>query len=104
MYVADLENGRVQVFDSRGRFQRAFGQEGEGKLERPSSLLLADKHVYVTDNSRNCVLVYDSSGDFVASFGGPGANGGLYGPRGITSCPDGFVYVCDQFNNRVVTF
>ena len=56
MYVADYSNGRVQVMDTSDQFIRVFGWEGEGKLGWPSSLYIADKYVYVSDQSGDCIL------------------------------------------------
>ena len=79
MYVADLGNSRVQVFDNSGHFQCAFGQEKIEKLDRPTGLLIADKYIYVSDNSGNCVLVfYILSAEFITSFGGHGQEGELH--------------------------
>ena len=105
MYVAEYGNGRVQVLDTSGQFIRAFGQEGEGKLIRPSGLHIVDKYVYVSDYSGDCIVVYETSGQFVTSFGRPGQNEGEFRwPFCITSCTDGFIYVCDHGNNRVQIF
>ena len=101
MYVADGRNGRVQVMDSSGRFIREFGR---GKLSAPSGLLIADKYVYVSDNGC-CIVVYETSGQYVTSFGRRGLNEGEFrGPFCITSCVDGFIHVCDSWNNRVQIF
>ena len=96
MYVAEWGNARVQVIDSSGHFVRFLGQEGKGKLNTPSALHIVDKYVYVSDFS---IVVYDTSGDFVTSFGRCGS-----GPFCITSCADGFIYVCDYFNHRIHIF
>ena len=102
MYVAEVGNERVQVMDSSGRFIREFGQ---GKLSRPSGLLIADKYVYVSDNSGRCIVVYETSGQYVTSFGRHGQNEGEFrGPYCITSCVDGFIHVCDYGNGRVQIF
>ena len=102
MYVAELGNGRVQVMDSSGRFIREFGR---GKLSRPSSLLIADKYVYVCDIRSNCIVVYETSGQYVTSFGVFGENEGEFVcPYCITSCVDGFIHVCDCDNDRVQIF
>ena len=102
MYVAEWENGRVQVLDSGGHFIRSFGQEGEGKLIGPSCLCIVDRNVYVSDQSAHCVVVYETSGQFVTSFGSHGQNDGeFWHPRCITSCFDGFIHICDSWNNRV---
>ena len=99
MYVAEWCNERVQVMDSSGRFIREFGR---GK---PSGLLIADKYVYVSDFSGRCIVVYETSGQYVTSFGRLGQNEvEFYRPFCITSCVDGFIHVCDYFNNRVQIF
>ena len=105
MYVAEFGNARVQVIDSSGHFIRFFGQEGKGKLCRSSALHIVDKYVYVSDIIGYCIVVYDTSGNFVTSFGRCGhKEGELNGPFCITSCADGFIYVCDCWNKRVQIF
>ena len=105
MYVTDFSNDRVQVMDSSGQFIREFGQEGEGKLRGPTGLHIADKCVYVSDFNHHRIVVYETSGQFVTSFGSKGQRKGEFqSPRCITSCADGFIYVCDIKNNRVQIF
>ena len=105
MYVADFYNDRVQVMDSSGQFIREFGQEGEGNLNKTSALYFADKYVYVSDYWNHCIVVYETSGQFVTSFGSKGQREGEFTyPVCITSCADGFIYVCDHYNNRVQIF
>ena len=105
MYVADRGNDRVQVMDSSGQFIREFGQEGEGKLYGPSALHFADKYVYVSDLGHHRIVVYETSGQFVTSFGKLGQSEGEFKyPYCITSCADGFIYVCDYVNHRVQIF
>ena len=105
MYVAEYDNKRVQVMDSSGHFIRSFGQEGERKLHGPSVLHIADKYVYVSDVSCHCIVVYETSGQFVTSFGRCGQKEGeFHYPYCITSCADGFIHVCDSWNDRVQIF
>ena len=102
MYVAEWGNERVQVMDSSGRFICEFGR---GKLSGPSGLLIADKYVYLSDVVGDCIVVYETSGQYVTSFGRYGQyEGEFQNPCCITSCVDGFIHVCDHFNNRVQTF
>ena len=102
MYVAELGNKRVQVMDRSGQFIREFG---DGKLKGPSGLYIADKYVYVSDLIGHCIVVYETSGQFVTSFGRPGQKEGEFNiPCCITSCVDGYIHVCDMFNNRVQMF
>ena len=105
MYVADYYNHRMQVMDSSGQCVQIFGQEGEGRLNVPTALHIADKYVYVSDNCNYRIVVYETSGQFVTSFGSEGQREGEFKfPDCITSCADGFVYVCDSGNNRVQIF
>ena len=103
MYVAEFGNGRVQVLDTSGQFIKTIG---EGKLSGPSGLhVVVDKYVYVSDYSGDCIVVYETSGQFMTSFGKPGQNKGEFkGPYCITSCANGFLYVCDFWNNRLQIF
>ena len=105
IYIADFNNSRVQVLDNSGHFIRTLGDEGERKLSHPSGLHIADKYVYTSDYSSHCIVVYETSGQFVTSFGRSGKNEGEFScPFCITSCVDGFIHVCDHFNNRVQIF
>ena len=99
MYVADWGNERVQVLDNRGGYIRLLNEEVEGKkLCRPSSLHIVDKYVYVSDYNGGCIVVYETSGKFVTSFGK------FMYPYCITSCSDGYIYVCDRENGRIQIF
>ena len=105
MYLAEFTAKRVRVMDNCGHFLRAFGQQGKIKLDRPSSLHIVDKFVYVSDYSGNCVVVYETSGQFVTTFGKYGQKEGEFrSPCNITSCADGFIYVCDYYNTRLQIF
>ena len=105
MYVAEYDNRRVQVLDTSCQFIRAFGQEGKGKLRGTSGVHIVNKYVYVSDLCGNCIVVYETSGQFVTAFGRYGQNEGeFYHPFCITSCTDGFIYVCDYSNKRIQIF
>ena len=105
MYIAEGVNERVQVMDSSGHFIQSFGQEGERKLRGPSGLHIADKYVYVPDHGGHCIVVYETSGQFVTSFGRRGQKKGEFdNPYCITSCANGFIHVCDSWNDRVQIF
>ena len=105
IYIAVLNDERVQVTDTSGHFIRAIGHEGRGKLSSPSALHISDKYVYVSDFNSHCIVVYETSGQFVTKFGKHGHEKGEFdGPYCITSCVNGFIYVCDYWNNRVQIF
>ena len=102
-YIADYGNNRIQLLDISGQFIRQFGhKEGEGRLERPTAVHIIGQFVYVSDKGHHRIAVYETSGQFVTSFGREGKGEGEFdGPRHITSDHNGFIYVCDLWNNRI---
>ena len=49
--------------------------------------------------------VFTSEGHFLTSFGGEGTEPGKFKyPSGLAVDSSGFVYVCDNWNNRVQVF
>ncbi|MEJ2084810.1 MAG: NHL repeat-containing protein [Acidobacteriota bacterium] len=90
VYVVELGNDRVSVFDLAGNFLRMFGESGTS---------------YVTDNTRHTVLKFDPAGNFVLEWGGMGsADSQLNQPQGIAIDGDGDVWVCDRFNTALKEF
>ncbi len=57
IYVTDSESGKVFVFNSDGKYQRAIGslKGGEGFFKRPTGIAVdsAAQRIYVTDTLRN---------------------------------------------------
>ena len=101
MYIAEYSKKRVQVLHVSGL------SEGRGQqlLTGPTGVHIVDKYMYVSDFDSHCIVVYETSGQFVTSFGMGGHNEGKFdGPYSITSCADGFIYVCDYRNNRIQIF
>ncbi len=68
VYAADMDNGRIQVFDLNGNYLRKITPAG---IVRPSSLSLdGNGNLFVADyNSSTVVKVRLSNGTAVASFG-----------------------------------
>ena len=89
----------IQVLDSNCKFEHEFGREGS----RPSGLTIADGYVF--DLSGHYIAIYETSGKFVAAFGKDGNEDGEFqGLRGINTCVDGFIHVCDSGNNSMKSF
>ena len=104
MYVAELGNARVQVMNSAHEFKEFLTE----KMFRPSALYIIDRFIYISDLGReehgehgHCIVVYNTtynfSCNFVISFGD------LQSPYCISSA-DGFIYICDLCNNKVLKY
>ena len=109
VYVTDNSNHRVQTFSPEGQFLSQFGT---GKLKYPIGIAVDNNLVYITesilqlkDHGNHRVSIFTTDGQFVRAFGGQGRSVGHFNlPSGITFDRDGFCYVCDMYNNRLVVY
>ncbi|XP_019853515.1 PREDICTED: tripartite motif-containing protein 2-like [Amphimedon queenslandica] len=87
VYIADNANHSIQKFSAEGKFVSQFGTCGFG----PGQL--------------NSPYVFTSDGVFVNRFGRPGGSIGQFkGLYGLALDKNGFLYVCDWKNNRLVVY
>ncbi|MBW4510772.1 MAG: scytonemin biosynthesis PEP-CTERM protein ScyF [Scytonematopsis contorta HA4267-MV1] len=108
LYVGDVFNNRVNVYDPKGNFINSFGEFGGLKPGRaffgPSGVTF-DKtgNVYIGDFSGDKINKYTPDGQLLSSIGSSGtAPGQFQGPAGLRISPvSGNFFVSDQFNNRV---
>ena len=110
IYVTDVNQNRVQVFDSGGNFQFAFGSSGTGddEFDDPRGIAVGnDGDIYVVDKGNWRVQTFDSGGNFqstLGSFGTQGfGNGGpgdfRGGPYAIAAAVNGDIYATDNGSN-----
>ena len=106
IYVSELGNNRVQVLDPNGCYLRQFGDKsGPGKLKEPEGIHIAHDCVYVSDRDNHRIAVFQLSGAFLTSFGKEGKGRGEFdNPCGIVFDCNGFLYVCDWWNNHIQVF
>ena len=99
--VADMDNERVQVFSSAGRYLGEFEREGQSheKLTQPAGVAYLDAdHILVADCYLNKVLLFIENGEFVKPL-----NPGQYqSPFGISVNRDNHVIVCDTESKKVL--
>lgn len=125
VYVADVNNNRIQAFDADGNFLRMWGEEDCRTVPRPAGRFCflegvsvgADGAVYVLDSWNHRVQVFSPEGRFLRMWGrngGDGTPGGgdgefrkpMYGVAVAPTGPGGAeeVYVADKENHRVQVF
>ena len=106
VYVADYGNHRIQKFSPDGKFVDQFGSSG--KVNKPEGIMIdtaATGLVYVSELCNNRISVFTSDGSFVKSFGTKGSNIDQFSnPYGLAFDKDGFLYVCDFCNSRLVVY
>jgi hypothetical protein len=129
VYVADSANARVEKFDARGKFIRAWGwgvSDGQGKREvcrkscqagvvgsgagqfaLPSSVAVGNPtgRVYVGDAGNNVVLRFTANGRYVATIDGSTTPQGRYVTlAGVAVDQDGNLWTADGSNNNIDEF
>jgi DNA-binding beta-propeller fold protein YncE len=120
IYVADSDNGRIEKFDSKGEFVRAWGTKSPPNAIGPQSTfselwgIAVDKNsnVYVADTWNHRIQKFDKDGKFLTMWGTNGDTHGIaqgnplqfYGPRSIAIDKQGNVLVTDTGNKRVLKF
>ena len=110
VYVTDRDNHRIQKFSPDGKFVGQFGTKGSGpgQLNSPNGITIdtaATGLVYVSEYGNNRISVFTSDGVFVSSFGSKGCNIDQFNyPYGLAFDKDGFLYVCDWNNYRLVVY
>jgi DNA-binding beta-propeller fold protein YncE len=110
VYVGDLGNNRVQVFDSQFRYLSEFGSVGSGalgetnQLYNASQIAVANDLVYISDPGNHRVVVF-KNGQFAFAFGRKGTKQGEFTyPNGVAVNAVGEVFVADMYNNRLQKF
>ncbi len=124
LYVADMQNGRIQHFDRDGKFLQAWGSTSPGcpypgapppnvptdTFCQPWDVAVSPdgSWVYVADTWNHRILKFSPEGKLAKVWGhayyGQDDPLGIWGPRGIAIDALGRVYVSDTGNKRIVIF
>uniref|UniRef100_A0A1X7SWU8 B-box C-terminal domain-containing protein n=1 Tax=Amphimedon queenslandica TaxID=400682 RepID=A0A1X7SWU8_AMPQE len=110
VYVADHGNHCVQKFSLDGKFVGQFGTygSGPGQIIGPAGIAIdtaATGLVYVSEYGNHRISVFTSDGVFVSSFGSKGSDiDQFFLPSGLKFDKNGFLYVCDFHNDRLVVY
>lgn len=107
VYVADLYNSNISVFDQKGNFLRYFTEKDSQNqvITSPGGLRIYDDILYVTDIQKHKVFVFDLEGNKLLEIGEPGSGDGQFvAPNNVALDKDKNIYVSDSGNNRVQIF
>lgn len=106
IFVADMTNRRIQIFNSKGKFLDWFPKGKYGGTADdiyPTDIAVEAGKVYICNPYQ--VAIFDTQGKFVKDFGMPGSDTGKFDrPNGIDVGKDGTIYVSDSNNLRVQAF
>ena len=102
-YIVDLDNRRISVFCTNGKFHCTIGL---GQLARPYDVAVnGSNQLLVADNAGHCIYIFTLGGDYVGKFGTKGTGDGqMKYPYGLAVGWHDFVFVADTSNYRVSIF
>ncbi|MBS0260420.1 MAG: hypothetical protein JSS02_00580 [Planctomycetes bacterium] len=109
VFVTDLNNARVQKFDSAGKHLATWDLPRDVPERRQSLaggiVCLGEGLVCLTFMQQDKVRIYTEAGELVREWGKMGkAPGELNGPGGVVLGADQTLYVADQRNHRIQQF
>ncbi len=109
LYISDVVNTRVQVFNSEGLFVTVIGGWGveKGKFFRPKGVAIdSNNRVYVSDGYMGVIQVFRSDGAFHSAIGDPerGAVKKFIKPMGLFIDKSNRLYVVEMFAERVSVY
>ncbi|MBI4064299.1 MAG: right-handed parallel beta-helix repeat-containing protein [Elusimicrobia bacterium] len=108
IYMADTNNGRVQVLGSDGGVLKIITLPlPPGTTEAQPAGVAVDPsgNIYVSDQSNSRILKFDSQGNLLLTLASSGSlPGQLDKPQGIFLSETGYLYVADRNNDRIQKF
>jgi sugar lactone lactonase YvrE len=108
LYVADVLDGSVAVFDGSGQFRkRIYSKVSEGgRFQRPIDVAIGpDGEVVVLDAASFHLEVQSSNGDFLRTIGKIGdAPGHFARPKGVAVNSRGHIFVTDAAFDNIQVF
>lgn len=107
IYVVDVLNSRVQVFNSQGELETIVGEWGvlPGQLFRPKGVAHDTKgNVYVGDSYLGVIQVFSTDTRFQYVLGKADAPYKFTSPAGIAIDKHNRLYVCEMLGNKVSVF
>lgn len=106
LYVTDVLDQDVKVYDLTGKLILKFGRPGnkDGEFSFPNGITV-DKagNIYVSDSNNGRVQVFDNKGEFLYLFAGSEKDL-LALPRGIALDKRGRLHVVDMLKHKVFVF
>ena len=108
VYVAELGNHRIQIFELSGGRETVVGVfgglgSGNGQFNSPRGVAVApDGTVWVADAGNDRIQQFTAEGEFIRVIGRSGSAPGQFdSPEGISVDADGTIHVADSGNDRI---
>lgn len=105
VYVADLYNGKISIFDSKGKFLRYFDDKMK-VLKSPAGLRIYNDKLFVTDVQKGKLYIFNLNGNKIMEIGSGANKKDLFkAPNAVAvDKKNNDIFVCDSGNQRVLAF
>ncbi len=112
IYVVDLQNHRVQVFNADHSYFGTIGSgtagSGNDQFHRPSGVdVAADGKIYVADYVNHRIQIFNADLSYTGTIGTGSVGSGnnqFNAPIDVWTGADGKIYVSDYYNHRIQVF
>ena len=107
IFIADMNNHRIQVLKKDLTYSHSFGMKGSSpeQFNYPYDVTFDNEgYLYVADYNNHCIKKFTSTGQYITTFSSCGSN------PGQISCPSSIIidnnllYVSEWGNNRISIF
>ena len=81
IFVTDINQHRIMIFDSSGNYLNSFGSSGlgDGQFNNPKGITVnSTDHIFVFDSYNDRIQIFDPSGNYLAQFGEYGVGDGEF--------------------------
>lgn len=95
IYVLMSKRSTIYKYDKNGKFVAQLGGQGKGVMIFPTSIIVVNEHMYITDYGGKRVLKLDLNGEFVTDYCSKGEHELFIGPSCIHADNEGNIYVLD---------
>jgi len=107
VYVVDILNTVIKIFDERGKYQYKVGEWGvlPGQFYRPKGVAVDSRgSIYVTDSYMDVVEVFDKEYKFAHVLASGKQKHKFHAPAGIAIDGRDRLYVTEMLGNKVSVF
>jgi DNA-binding beta-propeller fold protein YncE len=94
-YVIMSKQSEIYKYDANGKYLTTIGGSGKAAMLFPTSIILNNNHLFVTDFGGKRVVKLNLEGSFVAEYKTKGEYEEIKGPSGMHIDKDGNLYILD---------
>ena len=107
IFIADMNNYRIQVLNKDLTYSHSFGKRGSSpeQFQYPWDVTFDNEgYLYVADHSNHCIKKFTSTGQYITTFSSKGSNPGHIKHPSSIIIDNNLLYVSERGNHRISIF